>query len=507
MRLRAVNRVILAAVLSCLMTSVVPVWGASVTVTKEGSESTTTTTTIKTPVKETKSTTTVVTKANKDTHTVTTTKTTTITTKSESKSAAKATDTKNSATASNSKSTKGPAFNTPQQANIPAIRVLLVTRSSTWPVAGSGQLAVYTSNKSPFAKFAATDTVTIGVKNNKVTVNGKTVDGSAYIKSWQGNVEGTILLDSKPYRGAIKIVPTSSGGMMLINEVSIEEYLYGVVPAEVSPSWPQEALKAQAVAARTYALYNMKQSAAKAYDVQPTTNHQVYNGQAAEFNSTTKAVDDTKGMVVQYKGQPIEALFHSNAGGYTENSENVWGSNVPYLRGVKDYADYKQSGDSFAWTVKLTRAEMEAKLRVAGKDVGTLKEIKLSTLRQRPMKFKDRGVSGRVMTADFVGNKKTLTLTGETIMKIFGLKSTLFDFYVNVKVPSTADSFKNPKAYHTFKKATDTVSIRGYGWGHGLGLSQWGAAAMAAKAPTSAKDYYKTILTHYYTGVTIDKAY
>lgn len=213
------------------------VWGASVTVTKEGSESTTTTTTIKTPVKETKSTTTVVTKANKDTHTVTTTKTTTITTKSESKSAAKATDTKNSATASNSKFTKVPAFNTPQQANIPAIRVLLATRSSTWPVAGSGQLAVYTSNKSPFAKFAATDTVTIGVKNNKVTVNGKTVDGSAYIKSWQGNVEGTILLDSKPYRGAIKIVPTSSGGMMLINEVSIEEYLYGVVPAEVSPSW------------------------------------------------------------------------------------------------------------------------------------------------------------------------------------------------------------------------------------------------------------------------------
>ena len=113
----------------------------------------------------------------------------------------------------------------------------MATRSSTWPVAGSGQLAVYTSNKSPFAKFAATDTVTIGVKNNKVTVNGKTVDGSAYIKSWQGNVEGTILLDSKPYRGAIKIVPTSSGGMMLINEVSIEEYLYGVVPAEVSPSW------------------------------------------------------------------------------------------------------------------------------------------------------------------------------------------------------------------------------------------------------------------------------
>lgn len=486
--MRAVNRVVVATIVGLMMTSVVPVWGAMITVTKEGDDSPKATTKVTTTVKESKA-------------------TPTVTTKVENKTGNKAANSTNASGVTAAKAGKVPAFYAPQESNIPAIRILLATRSNAWPVAGNGQVAVYTSNKSPFAKFAPNETVTIAVKNNKVTVNDKVIDSVAYIRTWQGNTAGTLTINNKPYRGAIKIVPTATGGMMLINEVGMEDYLYGVVPVEVSPSWPQEAIKAQAVAARTYALHNMKQSASKAYDTEVDSNFQSYRGQAAEYSSTNKAVDETKGMVIQYKGEPILAVFHSNAGGYTENSENVWGSNLPYLRGVKDYTDYAQSGESFAWTVKLTRAEMEAKLKAAGKDVGALKEIKLSTLRERPMKFTDRGVSGRVLTADFVGDKKTITLTGDTIKKIFGLKSTLFDFYVNVNAPATADSFKNPKAYHTFKKPTDTVSIRGYGWGHGLGLSQWGAEGMAAKAPASAKDYYKTILMHYYTGVTIDKAY
>lgn len=399
---------------------------------------------------------------------------------------------------------KVPAFSEAVEAKGPAIRVLLGSRTSSWTATGNGKMAVYNLNKTALPKVTVGDAVVVAVKNHTITVNGKAVEGGVYLKSWQGNTAGTVLVNSKPYRGAIKVIPTSSGAMMLINEVPLEEYLYGVVPAEVVPSWPQEALKAQAVAARTYALYTMKQSAAKAYDVQPNTNYQVYNGQAAEFVSTTKAVDDTRGMVIKYKGQLIQAFFHSDGGGYTENSENVWGSVVPYLRGVKDYA---QNSDSSAWTVKLSRTAMENKLKAAGKDVGTLKEIKLSTLRKRPMQQTDRGVSGRVLTATFVGSNKTLTLSGDTIMKIFGLKSTLFDFYVNVKAPASADSFKNPKAYHTFKKATDIVSIRGYGWGHGLGMSQWGAAAMATKASSKGADYYKQILTHYYTGVSVEKEY
>ncbi|WP_251455055.1 SpoIID/LytB domain-containing protein [Veillonella intestinalis] len=496
------QKALVATVLTSALTCSFVAEAAMIIVTKEGGSSSTTTTTIKTPTKTTESTTTVVTKPNKDKKTATTTKTTTVTT---TKTSTTTDSTKGQGETKHTvKVSKVPAFSEGVEASVPPVRVLLGSRTTSWVAAGSGKMAVYTLNKTALPKATTGDAVVVAVKNNKITVNGKAVEGGIYIKSWQGNTPGTMLVDSKPYRGAIKVVPTSSGAMMLINEVGLEDYLYGVVPAEVVPSWPQEALKAQAVAARTYALYNMKQSVNKAYDVQPNTNHQVYNGQAAEFASTTKAVDDTKGMVMKYKGQLIEALFHADGGGYTENSENVWGSVVPYLRGVKDYA---QNGDSSAWTVKLTRSAMEAKLKAAGKDVGTLKEIKLSTLRKRPIKQADRGVSGRVLTATFVGSKKSLTLSGDTIMKIFGLKSTLFDFYVNVKTPTSADSFKNPKAYHTFKKATDTVSIRGYGWGHGLGMSQWGAAAMAAKDGGKGKDYYKQILTHYYTGVSVEKEY
>lgn len=404
------------------------------------------------------------------------------------------------------KSTKSagniPAFMMNEDTKLPQIRILLGTRSSSLVATGTGTVSVYDENKKPMSQVTTGQAVVVGLKNKKLTVNGKAVDGAVYLKSWQGKTSVPVKVDSKPYRGAIKIVPVS-GGMQIINETSLESYLYGVVPAEAVPSWPQEALKAQAVAARTYALYTMKQNSNKAYDVVPTTSHQVYNGQSGEYDSTNRAVDATKGMVMMYKGAPIQALFHADGGGYTEDSVNVWGSDVPYLKGVKDYAD---NGDTSAWTVTLTRKAMEDKLKAAGKDVGTLKEIKLSTLRKRPIKANDRGVSGRVIEATFVGNKKSIKVGGESIMKIFGLKSTLFDFYVNAKPPTSADSFKNPKAYHTFKKASDTVYIRGYGWGHGLGMSQWGAAAMAGKAGNKA-DYYKTILTHYYTGVTIEKMY
>lgn len=399
--------------------------------------------------------------------------------------------------------TASPAYNTNEDTKIPNIRILLGARTSPLTVTGIGEISVYNADKKPIQKVTTGQAVVVGIKNHKLTVNGKTVDGEIYIKSWQGKTSAAVKVDGKPYRGAVKIIPTSSGAMMIVNETSIESYLYGVVPAEAVPSWPQEALKAQAVAARTYALYNMNQSASKPYDVKPTTSNQVYNGQAGEYDSTTRAVDATKGMVMKYKGSLIEALFHADGGGYTEDSVNVWGSVVPYLKGVKDYSN---NSDTSAWTVTLTRSALESKLKAAGKDVGTLKEIKLSTLRKRPIKADDRGVSGRVLNATFVGSKKSITTSGDTIMKMLGLKSTLFDFYVNVKPPTSADSFKSPKAYHTFKKASDTVYIRGYGWGHGLGLSQWGAAAMAQKAGSS-KDYYKTILTHYYSGITIDKMY
>ena len=387
----------------------------------------------------------------------------------------------------------------------PAVRVLIGSRAGAFPLSSPAGIRVFDETHTYRKDLKKPVSVTLSLSGGQVAINGKKMGHVAYIEpavSSLGDSQAAVNVNGTWYRGKL-VVSVAGSSMRLVNEVPMEHYIYGVVPKEAVPSWPTEALKAQAVAARTYAMYTMATAKGDSYDLEPTVAHQVYGGKGAEFAATTAAVDATRGIVMTYGGAPIQALFHADGGGYTEDSVHVWGGHEPYLKGVKDYA---QNSDTSAWTVRLTRAQLESKLHAAGKDVGTLKEIKLSPLRKRPMNENDRGVSGRIKSAVFVGSKRSLTISGDSLMKLLGLKSTLFDFYVNVRPPATADSFKKPKAYHRFKKANDIVFIRGYGWGHGLGMSQWGAAAMAQKAG-NAKEYYKTILGHYYTGITFDKQY
>jgi stage II sporulation protein D len=199
-------------------------------------------------------------------------------------------------------------------------------------------------------------------------------------------------------------------------------------------------------------------------------------GYSGEYQSTNSAVDATRGEIITYGGKPIEALFHANGGGYTENSENVWGSKIPYLRGVPEES---YSVINKAWTKTISADSLAKSL-----GIGKLKKIKLSKLKKGPMKVSDRGVSGRVKQIVFTGSKKTKTVTGNDFQSMYGLSSTLFDLNVKGK----------------------NVIVTGYGSGHGLGMSQWGAEAMAEKHGGSA-DYYRQILTHYYTGTKIEKKY
>ena len=307
----------------------------------------------------------------------------------------------------------------------------------------------------------------------------------------------------KTYRGAVTVHANTSGSMSVINVLGLEQYVQGVVPEEVVPSWPTPALEAQAVAARTYALHSMKSKQNSMYDIGTTTADQVYGGKSSEFVSTNTAVKRTHGMVLTYQGQPINALFHSDGGGYTEDSVNLWGNDLPYLKGVQDYSNHE---GTTVWNVITSRQSIEQKLAAASKSVGYLQKIELSPLADQPMKVQDRGVSGRVKTMKFVGEKGSISLTGEQVQGIFGLKSTLFDFYVGQTPPSRIQG-SSVKANHTFSKANQTVTIHGYGWGHGLGLSQWGAAEMASRKEASQADYYKVILQHYYQGTALTKLY
>ena len=284
---------------------------------------------------------------------------------------------------------------------------------------------------------------------------------------------GELSLDGRRYRGALEL-RHKSGGLTAVNIVPVDGYLRSVVPEEMPVDWPAEAIKAQSVAARSFALASRGRHASEGYDLCTTTHCQLYTGTTAEKSASNAAIKATRGEVLTYGGKPIEALFHTDSGGMTENSEDVWGSHVPYLRAAKD-----TPAKTIPWTKAISRADLERKLAAKGHDIGKVRSLVLSPL-AIGRSAKDRTASGRVKTMTVKGTKGTATLSGTTWRSLLGLKSTLFDA----------------------KLAKDMVTFTGYGSGHGLGISQWGAERMAAKGAS-----YAEILHHYYTGTKMQQLY
>ncbi|MEB3236498.1 MAG: SpoIID/LytB domain-containing protein [Candidatus Sericytochromatia bacterium] len=267
----------------------------------------------------------------------------------------------------------------------------------------------------------------------------------------------------KWYRGLLEIRP----GLVAVNELPLEDYLYGVVPYEMPAGWPIEALKAQAVAARTYTLANLGAVASRGYDLKPTTDHQVYGGVAKEVASSNRAVDETRGQVLAYDGRLINAYYCSAAGGYTDSAETVWGTApVPWLQPVPDF---DQEAPSYSWQRRMTRREVEVALDKHGVRLGTLMGL-------NPL---ERGFSNRVKRIEIIGAAGSRTVTGERFRYMTGMKSSLF----NVAVVAGSGG------------APDAFAFAGRGHGHGLGLSQWGAKGLGRMGYGHLQ-----ILGHYYPG-------
>lgn len=276
-------------------------------------------------------------------------------------------------------------------------------------------------------------------------------------------------LNGRCYRGALELRHRGAG-LTAVNIVPVDDYLLSVVPEEMPTDWPAEALKAQSVAARSFALKSRGRHAAEGYDLCTTTHCQLYKGIASEKTASTAAVRATRGEVLTYGGQPIEALFHTDSGGMTESSEDVWGSHVPYLRAVRD-----TPLGTMPWSKTMSTADLEQKLAAKGHNIGRLRAIELSPLAVGRA-AKDRTASGRVKAMTVTGTKGSVTLSGTAWRSLLGLKSALFDA----------------------KLTKDTVTFTGFGAGHGLGISQWGAKRLAETGKS-----YADILHHYYTGVTL----
>lgn len=328
--------------------------------------------------------------------------------------------------------------------------------------------------------------------------------------------------NGKEYRGALVIFRIDGSDLTVINVLDLEEYLYGVVPKEIATGHPMEALKAQAVAARTYTCTMLDKYKKWKFDLTYTTADQAYGGVSAEHEDTTKAVDKTRGEIATYEGEPITTYYFSTSAGYTENSENVWTAKIPYLVAVED--KYQPEGLSTSnWSVTFTAEQIKDILANKSKKIGTL--LGINILKKSP--------SGAVLELEFKGSDDSYVVTKENARFFYGtseVKSQFYDIETDASV-SIIDvdgntSTKNFSEVSVAKsKGTENISseldkivvkgkeketeysviptkyvLNGKGWGHGVGMSQNGAIGMAAEGFK-----YDEILKWYYTGIEIEE--
>ncbi|NDJ24075.1 SpoIID/LytB domain-containing protein [Nostoc sp. B(2019)] len=294
------------------------------------------------------------------------------------------------------------------------------------------------------------------------------VPGGVALDKWQSGLfwieptgKGFVYIGDRWYRGRTLVIPTEKG-LTAVNWVDDQEYLYSVIGGEMDARWPSEALKAQAIAARTYALYEReKQRNNPIYDLGNTPDRwQIYKGVISESPATYAAVDATAGQVLTYKNKIILSVFHACSGGHTENVEDVWKNPLPYLRAVQDY---DQNISECNWVKTFSPGEMSAKFP----EVGNVKEMIPETY--SPFRS--------VKVLKIVGDKGAKVLQGEEVRTALRLKSTRFN---------------------VTKGADGGFVLQGLGFGHALGMSQWGAYNLARRGANHLQ-----ILGHYYQGVAL----
>jgi len=282
---------------------------------------------------------------------------------------------------------------------------------------------------------------------------------------------GPVAIAGRLYRDKLKIFPGQNRDLRVVNELLLEDYLVGLIHSEIYSQWPLEAVKAQAVAARTYAVYQRKNRFSELYDLESTVIDQVYGGVGGEDARSRQAVKETEGEALFYQGSPIFSVYHACCGGRTEASHHLWIGNFPYLQSIP--CDSCQEAPSFLWTY-------QADSLALAKALGKMGFISSKVMR---IDVSERSASGRVVRMFVEGEKDKINMTGKEFRRLLGydlLRSTNF----------------------LVKEDGPFFSFSGLGWGHGVGLCQWGAKGMAENGAD-----YRSILTHYYQDVELKKIY
>jgi stage II sporulation protein D len=273
-------------------------------------------------------------------------------------------------------------------------------------------------------------------------------------------------IGDRDFGGALEV--WRNGGLLLVNELPLEEYIAGTVRAEVPERWPPDALRAIAVVARTFAVFHQQRNAGRPYHVVAGNQHQNFAGRIAEDSPAWDAARATAGQILTWQGAVFPAFYHSDSGGYTEPPQSVFsGEGIPPLPGVRD--EFSTDSPNYSWATTLPLSVVGERLRQGGVDVGDVRGINVL----------ERSVSLRVVRLAVDHTRGTTTVKGTDFRRLVGydvLKSTLF---VAVVVDGA-------------------VRFEGRGWGHGAGLPQFGAKGMAERGYA-----YPQILAHFYPGTVL----
>ena len=277
-----------------------------------------------------------------------------------------------------------------------------------------------------------------------------------------------IYVNNRQFRGEIDIVKKENAKLFVVNHIDLEEYLYGVLRHEVSHRWPIEALKAQAVAARTYAFYQKLTSRNKYYDMTSNVYSQVYGGKTSETLRTRRAVNLTMGQVLTYEEKVFPSYYHATCGGRTSDSKSIWNIDAPILSGRS--CNFCKKSPHFEWKKELRKDFIQEKLREAGHamDISSIEVLK-------------RDDAGRILDLIVRDKDRDVKLSGNKFRLIVGpnlIKSANFE--------------AEDKGWF--------FVFTGKGWGHGIGMCQWGAYYM------SKKDWKaEEMLEYYYPGSNITR--
>lgn len=294
----------------------------------------------------------------------------------------------------------------------------------------------------------------------------KVLRGSAWEFS---GLAGEVKVGSRNYGRTVRILKRDKG-LTIVHDAGIEEYLRGVLPLEVSASWPKEALKAQAVISRTFALFKAIEKKDQDFMLQDTVMSQVYGGSGSHRWATDQAISQTAGEILTFNGEIFPAYFHSSCGGITARAQDLWAV-VPNFVFENIQCPFCKGSPSYEWSLKVPLKQIESIMQKNGYPAKNLKLISLE----------DRDVSGRARKVVFQYENSQVAIDSETFRDFLGM-----------------NKFKSLKADVWVSKGA--AHFHGFGWGHGIGFCQWGA-----KKQAQAGRNYKEILSFYFPKSTIKK--